>query len=147
MKKNLYSLHPLQKLLRASNQRYLNFISTFDDQTLGKERLDKISQPVTVNNRRYKGFNFFDPDDLALLVAIMRGEFNISGFQNKHLKKILKSKSTGQISRCLSRLRKHGLIKKIGKTYKYYLTNFGRLMITTALKIKTNIIIPELNLA
>jgi len=35
MKKNIYSLAPLQKLLVASNRRYLEFISAFDDHSSG----------------------------------------------------------------------------------------------------------------
>jgi hypothetical protein len=37
----------------------------------------------------------------------------------------LQGKTSGQISRLLKRLPVHGLVKKIGKTYKYYLTSFG----------------------
>ena len=37
----------------------------------------------------YPGFNFFDDDDQLLFVTITRGEFNIYGFQNKHLRHYL----------------------------------------------------------
>jgi len=42
--------------------------------------------------------------------------------QNKNLRRYLAGKSSAQVSRLLKRLRLHGLIKKIGRTYKYYLT-------------------------
>ena len=38
------------------------------------------------------------------------GEFNISGFQNKDLRRRVEGKNTGQISRLMKRLRTHGLI-------------------------------------
>jgi len=38
-------------------------------------------------------------------------------------------------------------IKKIGKTYKYYLTSFGRQVITLGLKLKELHIIPQLSIA
>ena len=41
------------------------------------------AQPVEQEGLRYSGFNLFDPDDENLLCAIVRGEFNISGLQNK----------------------------------------------------------------
>lgn len=144
MKKNIYSLAPLQDILKASNRRYLEFISTIEDYRVGQKRLTKVSQPTIERNRSYKGFNIFDQDDLNLLMVIARGEFTISGFQNKHLKPFLKNKNCGQISRMLKRLITHGLIKKIGKTYKYYLTKFGPKFITTTLKIKELVMIPEL---
>jgi len=46
--------------------------------------------------------------------------------QNKNLRRYLAGKSSAQVSRLLKRLRLHGLIKKIGRTYKYYLTRFGK---------------------
>ena len=143
MKKNIYSLFDLQKLLRDANLRYLQFISRINDNSVGVDNLNKIAKSVVENGRSYKGFNFFSQDDILVLQAIARGEFNISGFQNKHLKTLLR-KTTGQISRILRRLHVHGLIKKIGKTYKYYLTKLGRIVVTTGLKLKELYIIPQL---
>ena len=42
------------------------------------------------------------------------------------------------------RLRLHGLIKKIGRTCKYYLTQFGKQVITTGLNLRELVIIPQL---
>jgi hypothetical protein len=66
MKKSIYSLAPLQELLLAANRRYLQFISTIEDDKAGTDKLNKISPPVKENDRRYRGFNFFDPDDEEL---------------------------------------------------------------------------------
>jgi hypothetical protein len=38
----------------------------------------------------------------------------------------------------------HGLIKKIGHTYKYYLTALGQKALIAALKIKEHILLPAL---
>jgi len=73
-----------------------------------------------------------------------RGEHNISGMRNKDLKKHLRHQSAGYISRTLKRLRTHGLIKRIGRTYKYYLTNLGRRVVLTGLKVRTLVVLPEL---
>jgi len=144
MKKNIYSLYDLQKLLREANHRYLEFISSIDDNSTGAKNLHKISKSVVENGRPYKGFNLFNDDDLFIMRTIARGEFNISGFQSKNLKEKLSSKTTAQITRILKRLRTHGMIKKIGNTYKYYLTKLGRSVIATALKLKELYIIPQL---
>jgi hypothetical protein len=45
----------------------------------------------------------------------------------------------------MKRLRTHGLIKKIGKTYKYYLTGSGKPVIALGLKLKNLYVIPELS--
>jgi DNA-binding PadR family transcriptional regulator len=57
---------------------------------------------------------------------------------------LLPEKTLGQISRLLKRLRVHGLIKKIGRHYKYYLTNLGREVATTTLKLRELYVIPAL---
>ena len=96
------------------------------------------------NDRAYRGFNFFDPDDEQLFRSLASGEFNISGFQNKDLRRRIKGKNTGQVSRLMKRLRSHGLVKKIGRTYKYYLTALGKQVVALGLKLKEIHIIPAL---
>jgi hypothetical protein len=147
MKKSIYSLAPLRELLLAANRRYLEFISTIEDDKAGAGKLNKITQPVEENDRSYRGFNFFDPEDEELFETLGRGEFNISGFQNKDLRRRVKGKNTGQVSRLMKRLRTHGLIKKIARTYKYYLTGLGRQVIALGLKLKNLYVIPELSVA
>jgi hypothetical protein len=146
MQKTIYSLPALREILEAANRRYLEFLSAIEDPRNGRDKLDKLSQTVQNEGRTYPGFNLFDADDEALFSAIARGEFNISGMQNKTLRRFLPDKNSGQMSRLLKRLRVHGLIKKVGHTYKYYLTRFGKTVITTGLKLRELVIIPQLSL-
>ena len=145
MKKTIYSLAPLRELLLAANRRYLEFISTIEDNKAGTDKLHKITQPVLENERRYRGFHFFDPEDEDLFRSLGRGEYNISGFQNKDLRQRLQDRTSGQISRTMKRLRVHGLIKKVGHTYKYYVTALGKQVIALGLKLKDLHIIPALS--
>ena len=48
------------------------------------------------------------------------------------------------MSRTLKRLRVHGLIKKVGGTYKYYLTKLGKQVIATGLYLKEMLVVPQL---
>lgn len=147
MQKTIYSLPALRELLQAANRRYLEFLSAIEDPRNGRDKLDKLSQPVEHEGRSYPGFNFFDEDDDELFQAIARGEFNIGGLQNKNLRRFLSGKTSAQVSRLLKRLRLHGLIKKIGRTYKYYLTRFGKQVITTGMKLRELVVIPQLDCA
>src|SRR5207302_8914680 len=108
-------------------------------------KLDEVSCAVEANGRSYRVIILFDDDDQVLFESLLRGEFNISGFQSRNLRYRLKGKTSGQISRLLKRLRVHGLIKKIGKTYKYYLTSLGKQVITLGLKLKQLHVIPQLS--
>ncbi|HKK58602.1 MAG TPA: hypothetical protein VJ937_03935 [Salinivirga sp.] len=141
LKKNIYSLSFLADNLKASNKRYLEFISAFDNKEVGRKRLEKITSSKSDNNRNYKGFNFFNVNDLVILTAIARGEFNINGFRNKNMQKLLGFNGS-KVSRLIKRLRVHGLIKKAANSYKYYLTKIGKKTIIMAQKIKELVMVP-----
>jgi predicted transcriptional regulator len=141
LKKNIYSLTFLADNLKAANKRYLDFIAAFDNQQVGRKRLEDITESKTENNRKYKGFNFFCKDDLTLLLAILKGEFNINGFRNKHIQKLL-GFNNAKVSRLIKRLRVHGLVKKTADSYKYYLTKLGKETIIMSQKIKELVLVP-----
>ena len=102
MQKTIYSLPALRQLLAAANRRYLEFLSTIEDPRNGRDKLNKLSQPLHHEGRSYPGFNFFDADDDALFRAIARGEFNISGLQNKTVRRYLSGKAAHRYPACSS---------------------------------------------
>ena len=104
----------------------------------------KIASPSRQGGRSYRGFNVMASEDHELFVAIARGEHHLSGLTNRALRKVLSDKTSSQISRQLKRLRTHGLIKKVGRTYKYYLTKLGQAAVLAALKVRDAIVIPTL---
>ena len=87
LRKTIYSLPALRQLLVAANRRYLQFLSTLEDPRAGVDKLRKLSRTVRHHDRSYTGFNFFDEQHQTLFEAIARGEFNISGFKNKSLRR------------------------------------------------------------
>ncbi len=145
LKKSIYSLSDVVGILSAACLRYLDFIGTLEDQTKARLDLDHISAPVRdPSDRSWRGFNLFLKEDHAVLLAILRGEFTINGLSNKRLRALLPEKSSGQIARILRRLRLHHLIKRVGHTYRYYLTSLGRRLITTCYKLHQWVILPGL---
>lgn len=145
MKKSIYSLFELGKFSRSANLRYLDFISCFDSNIQGNKNLTKISEKKYFKERSYKGFNFFDAFDARILLALSSGEFNINGFRNKSLRKKLRNNiSPSTVTRILKRLLLHGLIKKVRKTTKYYLTALGKKAIAIIMMLKEKNIIPAL---
>jgi hypothetical protein len=144
MKKTIYSLPALQEQLLAANQRYLKFISAIETAEVGVAKLHQLAETRTENEHRYKGFNLFAEEDASLFRTLLRGEFFITGFTNKALQPLLPHKNSAQITRLLARLRVHHLIKKVGQRYKYYLTDFGRQVVTMALKLREMVVIPGL---
>lgn len=144
MKKTIYSLPPLAETLRAVNQRYLKFISAIETPEAGVQKLHQLTETKHDDNHRYKGFNLLSEEDSSLFRLLLSGQFVISGFSNHDLRTQLTDKNSGQITRLLKRLRMHGLIKRAGKRYRYYLTDFGCQVSTLALKLREIVIIPTL---
>lgn len=97
--------------------------------------LNKIALSVRDGERRLRIFNLFAGDDIEVFQDLLRGEFNISGFQNNDLAQRLQ-KACRQVSALLRRLRYHGLIQKIGHCNKYYLRALGRRVAATAPRLR-----------
>jgi hypothetical protein len=145
MKKTIHSLPALREVLSDANQRYLKFISSIATPQVGVEQLHRLAETKTEDQHRHKGFNLFSEEDTFLFRTLLQGEFFISGFTNKQLRtQYLSNKSASQVTRLLKRLRVHGVIKKVGKRYKYYLTDFGRQTAAMALKLREMVVIHTL---
>lgn len=144
VKKSIYSLPAIGQILLAANRRYLEFLATLEDPSEGHRHLDKLANTVRKDGRTHRGFNFFRRDDLGLILSLVRGELLIHGFSNKTLRNLL-GWTPAQVSRALRRLRLHGLIRKIGRTYRYHLTILGRLALIAGLKLRQFVLLPALN--
>lgn len=144
MKKTVYSLPALAEQLQAANRRYLEFLSAIATPEVGVARLNRLTETQVEQGHRYKGFNLLAEIDAAVLRALLHGEFAISGLTVRALGAVLADKTRGQLSRLLKRLRVHGLLKKVGRHYKYYLTEFGREVATMTLKLRELYVIPAL---
>jgi hypothetical protein len=144
VKKTIYSLNDLRDILLACNRRYLAFLSALDDLSGGLKALDRLTRPHRVADKTIKGFNFFDPLDHAFLQALQRPAFNIAGVRRADLAPALASLSPATITRRLFRLRQLGIIKRVTRTYRYYLTRIGRAAIAAASRLTQFAIIPAL---
>jgi hypothetical protein len=148
VKKTIYSLGAVAELMQACNKRYLSFISQWRDHSRERTDLRKITDSVKDDKHRsYRGVNFFQSNDLSFLLAIMRGEYQISGFTNRSLQPHLAGWNSQKIGRVLKRFRVLRLIKRVGRTYKYYLSSMGKKVLVAALQLKERVILPTMAIA
>ena len=144
-RKTIYSLGAVAEQMQACNKRYLSFISQWRDHSHERTDLRKISTSVKDDKQRsYRGVNFFLHDDLIFMLAILRGEYQIAGFSNRVLQSHLTGWSPQKIGRVLKRFRVLKLIKRVGRTYKYYLSSLGKKVIVAALQLKERVILPSM---
>jgi DNA-binding transcriptional ArsR family regulator len=144
MKKNIYSLRDLQGILFACNRRYLAHLSALDDVSAGLKLLDRVTRPRKIDGKTVKGIDFFNPTEQTLLRALQNPKFNIAGVRRADLALLLEKISPSALSRYIRRLRDLGLVKRVAKTYRYYLTSDGRRVIAAAFQVTEYAIIPAL---
>jgi hypothetical protein len=123
------------------NNRFMEGLSTFSDQTPLRELLRQYTRARTRGGRRIRAL---DPTgkDRELLEAVGDPLFTVSGMTNASLRQRLKSTAWGagrtdqqlsaRITRHLRLLRDHGLIRKVPSRRRYHLTPKGA-QFTTAL--------------
>jgi hypothetical protein len=144
LKKTIYSLIDLREILLGCNRRYLEFLSALEDTSSGQRDLARLTEARREADRTIKGLNFFEHTEQKLLRALQRPEFNIHGMRRADLKPFVNELSNSRLSRQLHRLRCLGLIKRVTRTYRYYLTRLGRSAIAAACSLTQFQIIPAM---
>ena len=144
LRKSIYSLNDLRQLMHAANERYLAFMACLDNPDAEQQALAKMAAPAKVKGRSFRGFDLFLDPDYRLFLTLARGEWSISGFRARDLRRHIATLTPGRASYLIKRLRTHGLIKKVGHTYKYFFTKLGRRVVVTALVIREYFVQPTL---
>jgi hypothetical protein len=127
---------------RAANVRYLEALASVTGKTpLGPEA-ERLCRPCTVAHRRYRALNPWSAEDGALLEIVSRGEFAIQGLRNRDLRRGLyprqgtpdeERRRAARITRKLTLLRAHRILRKVPGTHRYHLTTAGRRILTALL--------------
>jgi hypothetical protein len=98
----------------------------------GSDRLAEVSRPVLVDGQRTApGLRFGDPRVHALLACLLAFRLHADGFTSRDLRALvapargLPEVSVGSMTHDLRRLRLHGFIRRIPRTYRYQLTEDG----------------------
>jgi hypothetical protein len=144
MRKGVADIHPRAEVGKKINGRYADALATVEEKTSLGELAADLGQPTTWKGRSVRALNPLAPQDVALLEAVNRGEFLIAGFRNRDLREVLfadipeatpeeQRRQSGQATRWLRLLRGHGLITRVGKTYRYQVTAAGRSKIAALL--------------
>jgi len=137
LRKGVADLHRRAEVSQRANNSYLDALAVVKDDTPCAVVLDAVSRPVSYHGRRVRALRIGDANDLALLKAVSRGEFAISGFRNRDLQTILHPtklkrseadarRLSARVSRLLRILRAHGVIRKVPHSHRYRLTDGGR---------------------
>ena len=139
MGKSIANLYRYIEISKSITQRYIEALPEINTDNVSTKELEKISSSVVINQRKYCGFNILNQDTLFLFKIIANGDYLINGFNNKNIRRKYfeqeseNQKNINKMTRIFSKLRAHGIIKKVPRKNKYYLTGTGRKLITSVL--------------
>ena len=131
--RRLKNLGALRQIGFAANRRLLSVQTLSHDCTIGAQRFSSLVEPGVVNGQRVSALPFGNPRVLALMHSLCLLAFAVNGFRSRdfrqHLCQFLgvipEHYSQGKMTYDLRRLRLHGLIEKIPKTFRYKATREG----------------------
>ncbi len=138
MGKSIANLYRYVEISKSITKRYIDALPETDLDTLPLKEINNISSKKEVNGRNYSAFNILNEETLKVFKTISNGKYLINGFTNKMIRKGIYSDSEtkqniNRTTRLLSKLKAHGIIKKVAKKNKYYLTTNGRKIINSVL--------------
>lgn len=143
MRKGIADINLRSKVSSDRIDAFTEHMATVSDKTPFGNLLGNITSSVTQKGKKYRGLDITGKDK-DLLMAIADPKFNVDPLTNKALQEKLSNskwannmtgkKLSSRISRHLSLLRTHGLIRKLPNQRKYALTDKGR-KITSALNV------------
>ena len=138
MGKSISNLYRYVEISKNITKRYIEALPDINTDEVSLKEIEKISQRTEINDRVYSGINILNEENLKIFSEISKGEYLINGFTNKMVRKNIfenseDKKTINKTTRMLSKLKAHGLIKKVANKNKYYLTTSGRKIINSIL--------------
>lgn len=146
MGKSIANLYRYADISDSIIQRFINALPEIDTDQLCLSSLNKISQRTEVNGRIYSALNLLNVETLQLMNEISKGKYLINGFTNKDIRNVIfddaeTASNINRMTRLLSKLKAHGVIKRVARKNKYYLTEKGRKMTSSLLLYSNGILL------
>jgi hypothetical protein len=136
LRKGVADRHRRCEWSQAANERYLEALAAVESPVPLKELSGPLCHRRVKEGRRSRALNPLGDEDARLLEFVGRGDYLITGFRNRDVRRYLYGerskdaavhrKQSGRVSRLLRLLRAHGLIQKISQTHRYQVTPRGR---------------------
>ncbi len=146
LRKGIADFRRRMQISRAANERYLEALAVVAVAKPCHKVLDPVSQPIQTESRRFRPLHPLAPRDADRFQRLLDARFLLHGFRARDLKQewaeldsemdLSDQQISGRITRWLCLLRAHGVIYRLRGTQRYQLTKRGRLLLTTASKLR-----------
>ena len=137
MGKSISNLYRYIEISKSIIKRYIEALPEIELDTVPLKSIEKVSSRLEVEGKSYSGFNILNEETLNIFCVIANAKYLINGFTNKSIRLEIfndaSQKTINKTTRLLVKLRAHGIIKKVAKKNKYYLTTEGRNILNSIL--------------
>ena len=131
---------------QQANQRYLDALAGLPLQGEGVQALDALCRTHTKDGKHYARFEPLARETERLFRAVLAGEHLLNGFRNRDLQAQLYPQAAAttaearrrcaRVSRCIAKLRGHGLIAKVKDARLYRVTQLGRRVMSAVVQFR-----------
>ena len=145
MGKSIANLYRYAEISKAANKRFLDSMCNVIPVKSIEKELDGVCVKKIIHGKTYTGFNVWSPEVFRLFEEISDGKYLIRGFTNQDIRKAVcqknpnSTKERGRMSRNFSKLRAHGLIRKIPHSRRYMVSDKGRRVMGALIETKRKI--------
>ena len=149
MGKSIANLYRYAEISKAANKRFLDSMQNIIPAKTIEKEINSICTRKKVEGRSYSGYNVWSAETFLLFEAVSDGKYLIRGFTNREIRHSMNrdnpdsARVKGQTSREFSKLRAHGLIRKIPHSRRYLVSDKGRRIMGALIETKRKIY-PEL---
>ena len=145
MGKSIANLYQYAEISKAANKRFLNSMQNIIPAKTIEKEINSICSLKKLEGRSYSGYNVWSADTFLLFEPVSDGKYLIRGFTNREIRHSINRNNPdsamvkGQTSREFSKLRAHGLIRKIPHSRRYLVSDKGRRVMGALIEAKRKI--------
>lgn len=134
LKKSLDNLGEVKEKFQEITDRFANFQAQLFNNHFDFNLISKLAQPVIVGKTKISGIQLHNKRLIRLMEALLHSGGSITEWKTKYLHKYIldnyrldeKDYTLNQLRYDLRKLRVHGIVERVGKSYRYRLTEYGK---------------------
>lgn len=134
LKKSLSSLPAVKEKFQEVTDRFAAFQAQIFNNHFDFNLLSKLAKPVIIGKTKIAGIQLANKRLIRLMEALLYSGSSLTEWKTKDLHKYIlenyrlneKDYTLNQLRYDMRKLRVHGIIERIGKSYRYRLTEYGK---------------------
>jgi hypothetical protein len=134
LKKSLDNLSAVRTKFEEITDRFVNFQAYIFNNHFDFNLIAKLAKPVVVGKTKIAGIALHNKRLIRLMESLLHSGSSLSEWKTKDLHQYIldhyrleeKEYTLNQLRYDIRKLKAHGIVERVGKSYRYRLTEFGK---------------------